>query len=148
MAPLSHPKMRIETVAVVFVGIFLLIGGCSKRPENHITVTGAFVFEDGTPLTRMQGLVRFSPVERASRAPSYAELTPKGRFQLWSYVEDGSSTAEGMSVGEYNVVLLVQEPDPQKPVVKEKYRHFEETPWRATVTKDDRHFVFKLEKNE
>jgi len=92
VAPLSHPKMRIETVAVVFVGIFLLIGGCSKRPESHITVTGAFVFEDGTPLTRMQGLVRFSPVERTSRAPSYAELTPNGRFQLWSYVEDGSST--------------------------------------------------------
>ena len=92
MAPLSHPKMRIETVAVVFVGIFLLIGGCSKRPENHITVTGAFVFEDGTPLTRIQGLVRFSPVERTSRAPDYAELTPNGRFQLWSYVEDGSST--------------------------------------------------------
>ena len=147
MTPLSVLKLRIETVVVAFVGLCLLSSGCSNRPESYVSVTGAFRFVDGTPLTGVRGLVRFSSVERASRDPSYADITPEGRFQIWSYVEDGSSMAEGIPVGEYNVVLLVQEPDPQNPVVKEKYKHFEETPWRAIVTKDDRHFVFKLEKN-
>ena len=148
MVLLGHRTIRSETVVVLFVGIFLLCDGCSKRPESHFTVTGAFMFEDGTPLTGMQGLVRFSPIERDSLAPSDADRTPEGDFQLWSYVEEGTSIEEGMPLGEYNVVLLVDEPDPQKPVVKEKYRHFEETPWRATVTEVDRHFEFKLEMNE
>jgi len=53
-----------------------------------------------------------------------------------------------MPLGEYNVVLLVQEQDPKEPVVKETYRHFEETPWRATVTGHDMYFKFKLKRNE
>ena len=141
--PISLPAITIT------IGICWICIGCSRSPENYVATKGVFLFEDGEPLTGVRGLVRFTPVKRASRAPSFGQIKPDGRFQLWTYEKEHGDRYGGLPAGDYNVVLLVEDLDPGKPIVKEKYQHFEETPWRATVTEDgENDFTFRLERNE
>ena len=132
------------TLATACVGLLLTasLGACSSRPEDYLLATGEFVWEDGTPLTGVTGLVRFSPSEeRHTRASSTGELRADGTFEVSTYETQHGQPYKGLLAGDYNVVLLEYDRENKERVVPEKYRHFEESPWRATVAADrENHF--------
>ena len=144
--PSRHPI----TLTTACVGFFLTMssGGCSSRPDDYLLATGEFVWEDGASVTGVAGLVRFSPIiERHERASSTGELRPDGSFELSTYEMQHGQQHKGLRVGEYNVVLLEFDQEDTERVIPEKYRHFEDSPWRATVVAGgENHFRLVVEK--
>ena len=146
------PSRQPITLATACFGLLLTVslGGCSNRPDDYLLATGEFVWEDGTPLTGVTGLVRFTPIkERHERASSTGELLSDGNFELSTYEMQHGQQHKGLRAGEYNVVLLEYDQEDRPRVVPERYRHFEETPWRATVAADgENHFKLVVERIE
>ena len=125
----------------------MCLGDCQGRADDYVLATRKFVFEDGTPLKGVTGLVRFSPIkERTEWASSAGDLQLDGTFELSTYEEQYKNPYKGLRVGEYNVVLLEYDHKDKSRVVPEKLRHFEESPWKATgAAEGENHFKFVLE---
>ena len=138
----SHQK-----IAHVWLLLTVSLVGCGGRPDDYVLATGEFVLEDDTRLTGVTGLVRFSPeLERSERASSAGDLQTDGTFELSTYEEQHGEAYKGLRVGEYIVVLLEYDKEGKSRVIPEKYRHFQESPWKATVVADgENHFKFVVE---
>ena len=145
----SHQPIRPATACA---GLLLAVNlcGCASPPDDYVLATGEFVWEDGTPLTGVTGLVRFTPLnERHERASSTGELQSDGKFEVSTYETRYGQQHKGLPLGEYNVVLLEFDQQDKPRVIPEKYRHFEESPWRATVAADSQnHFKLVVERIE
>ena len=138
----SRQSIRLTTACVVFF-FTVSMGGCSSRPDDYLLATGEIVWDDGARVTGVTGLIRFSPIkERNERSSSTGELRPDGSFELSTYETQYGQLHKGLRAGEYNVVLLEYDQEGKERVIPDKYRHFDESPWRATVVADgENHFT-------
>ena len=156
MASKAHLAIMLNrrsiTLSIACLGLLLISGfvGCEGRPDEYCLATGEFSWEDGAPLTGVRGLVRFSPIkERHERASSTGELRSDGSFELSTYETQYGKLHKGLRPGEYNVVLLEYDRADKPRIIPENYRHFEESPWRATVLAEDiNHFRLVVERRE
>ena len=150
------PSHQPITLATACVGILLTLSlsGCRGRPDDYVLATGEFVFEDGTPLNGVTGLVQFTPINERDRrsllpTPAIGDLQSDGTFELSTYEKQHGQQHRGLRVGEYNVVLLEYAQQDKPRVVQEKYRQFEDSPLRATVVADgNNHFKLVVERIE
>ena len=150
------PSHQPISRATAYVGLLLTVslGGCQGRPDDYVLATGEFVFEDGTPLNGVNGLVQFTPInERNRRAllptPAIGDLQSDGTFELSTYEKQHGQQHKGLRVGEYNVVLMEYAQQDKPRVVQEKYQQFEDSTLRATVAADgNNHFKLVLERIE
>lgn len=119
--------------------------GCSRVPEGNACVTGQIHVHTGEPLEGVEGIVRFDPEELytgGDRGASIGWLDTDGSFEIMT-----KSAGDGVPLGDYRVVLVVRNEDgAPADQVHFDYKHFETTPWRATVTKDGpNYFEFTLD---
>ena len=145
----------MRAVTTINFLLCLLVIGCSEqRPEGFFSVTGEFQLPDGSPLIDASAFVRFDPYDPenpdtdepwlSGSLPGKScrgELTPDGRFELMTL-----RPSDGVAVGHYKVMLIVQMLESEEPVVNERYKLYENTPLTAHVKADgNHHFVFQLE---
>jgi hypothetical protein len=135
-------------IATIFASALVLASGCSRVPEGNAHATGQIKFKDGSNLTGVVGVVRFDPetlYTGGSRGASVGSLKSDGSFRMMT-----STPGDGVPIGEYRVVLVVQNTDgTPADRVHFDYKHFETTPWRANVTVDGKNdFEFRLDPSD
>jgi hypothetical protein len=140
----NRPKTFAVIFAVTAVGI-LSLNGCSRVPEGNARAGGQINFKDGRKLTGVVGVVRFDPESLytgGSRGASVGSLRSDGSFQMMT-----RTPGDGVPIGDYRVVLVVQNADGSPAdAVHFDYKHFETTPWRAHVEVDgENEFEFVLD---
>lgn len=140
------PLSSTESIGLIVVISILSLNGCSRIPEGSARAAGQIKFKDGRNLTGVVGVVRFDPeslYSGGSRGASVGSLRSDGSFQMMT-----RTPGDGVPIGDYRVVLVVQNADGSSAdQVHFDYKHFETTPWRANVTVDGANdFVFLLDR--
>jgi len=139
---------RMKTFAVIIAVTAVVssaLNGCSRVPEGNAQAGGQIKFKDGRKLTGVVGVVRFDPESLytgGSRGASVGTLRADGGFRMMT-----RTPGDGVPIGDYRVVLVVQNADGSPAdAVHFDYKHFETTPWRAHVEVDgENEFEFLLD---
>ncbi len=136
---------KSAAIAALLCAAFSSLLGCGRLPEGNARAGGQIKFKDGQPLTGVVGVVRFDPESLytgGSRGASVGSLRSDGSFRVMT-----RTPGDGVPIGDYRVVLVVQNEDgTPADQVHFDYKHFETTPWRANVTADGANeFEFELD---
>ena len=140
--------LQNQIVYSAAICLSLLSAGCSGRPEGFVPVSGEFTWEDGSPMTGVEGMVRFDPFdpsdpERTQVLCSTGIIDSYGRFQLMTYRK-----GDGAPVGHYKVKLFLLPDSDAKRILHPDYEHYIRAPLEATVTADgDNHFKFTVDRS-
>ena len=106
------------------------------------------LWEDGTPLTAVEGMVRFDPFnpadpEQVPDVSSVGIIDSNGKFKLSTFEK-----RDGAREGEYKVKVFIIPHHDGRPVLHPDYEHYIRSPLGATVTADgDNDFEFRVDRN-
>jgi hypothetical protein len=152
---------RASTSCVLIRYLFILSSvvplpsGCSGRPEGFVSVSGAFKFEDGTPLKGVRGYVKFYPLDPGNPDTDDSRLEGKLSEQIatGSLADDGQfelsteQQGDGVKPGNYKIVLFVQNVEPGPPIVPERYTTYATPQWKVRDEPGvENHFEFPLKR--
>ena len=124
------------------------IAGCSSGQPMTYPVSGKVVFADGTPFTA--GVVEFSSTDPASKGQNArGKIQPDGTFTLTTFREN-----DGAVAGEHRAIVVWSPPmeafadekkQPRSPI-HPRFRDYEQSGLRFTVTKEKNEFTFTVAK--
>ncbi len=147
------PRRYFVLRCLNFMALAFLLAGCGGGDKRHpvYPASGKVVFTDGKPL--WEGVVEFQPVEPKglNTMPSAtATIGQDGTFKLNTYSHD---EPDGAVAGEHRVIVRGPEPpapdmpgDPMEPPYLEpKYRNFETSGLKFTVSEDETKNNFTIE---